>query len=240
MPRKGLRISKGSKLCCLSDGRWLTYRSTGYYLGEHRLQAETALIILMEECEKDYRVRPRLRRSIPTDDYGIIDRDPFVDYQPELGIPTHERYLIEMMKATEPPARDWPQDFEAIHRAALSEDLSDKSLSRQIPLLDRLYWHPIFGAAIRNHRPARSPLTHWIVVTQLTGCKPKDNDEDRGLRTERIWAYSEWRIRSYATFEYREVVSLRQMPVGSFLGWHRFERPGDETPHLLGNRLPEK
>jgi hypothetical protein len=69
--------------------------------------------------------------------------------------------------------------------------VDDEYLVNAIPLCHDVYWSPLFGEAIRRHRPNKTPLRLWRIAS--TSCYALE-DGSGELEIEIIWAFSKERI----------------------------------------------
>ena len=203
--------AKGRQLCQVDDGRWMTLRSDRYFIGEQRLATEDALILLIDLCRRYSGLEWKLRSILPESDWKLILGNQLLDVASG-SIPDHEHYLIELLRAKDPPTGWLSLHYEQVHRAALSSDLTDQILKTKLPLALGFIWHPCFGEAVRQHRPMPSPFSRWRVITELAYCTARMvTAEQRDLRQDIIWAHSEWRIHAEAAHDYRAVLSIERL-----------------------------
>ena len=190
----------------LRDGRWLSRKFNRYYLAGRHVSTEHALGLLFQSCiERERQVR-RLRMLLPPEDFRTLDR-MLIQEGVDLGIARHERWIIEMLELTKPPDCDWVGHWECLHRACL-HSVEDEYLVRVIPLCYGGLWSPLFGEAIRRHRPNKTPLRLWRIASV-----PSDALDDRSgeLQIEIIWAFSKERIELHLAWSYRPLVWAREI-----------------------------
>ncbi len=196
-----MAVIKEVLLLELNDRRWLSRKFSRYYLDGRHVCTEDALLLLFDSCiERDSEVR-RLRKLLPPDDFRIID-SMLIQESVYVGVAQHERWIIEMLKLTKPPDCDWVGHWECLQRAWV-HNVEDEYLVKVIPLCQGVYWSPLFGEAIRRHRPNKTPLRLWRIASM-----PWDALDERSgeLEIEIIWAFSKERIELHLAMIDRQLV----------------------------------
>jgi hypothetical protein len=197
-----MAVSNEIWLLKLHDRRWLSRKFNRYYLAGRHVSTENALGLLFESCiDRDSQVR-RLRKLLPPADFRTLDR-MLIQYWADFGIARHERWIIDMLKLTKPPDCDWVGHWECLHRACL-HNVEDEYLLTVIPLCHGGLWSPLFGEAIRRHRPTKTPLRLW-------GIASVPSDGSGQLQIEIIWAFSKERIELHIAWSYRQLVWAREI-----------------------------